>query len=210
MLRLQRYQALPFFHAFTGCDVVSSMMGIGKKTAWNAWVNFPEAITTFTAITQYQASLKLDSLHMSRLERLTVLRPMYSKNCAAQSVNEAMKLMFMASSLSTPSHRTRMLSSSMPSGLFTHQDSSGIRPSRESRRSRIPVTGAGNGMPEPTSGCHIGRICQTSAGLLAASLMRGCGCVYGELQVSSSWTPLQSISPLCKCEGGCTNNESEM
>ena len=33
MLGLQRCQALPFFHAFSGCDVVSSMMEIGKKTA---------------------------------------------------------------------------------------------------------------------------------------------------------------------------------
>ena len=55
-------------------------------------MNFPEATTTFTAITQDPASLTLDSLLMRRLERLTVL--MYSKNCAAQSVNEARKLMF--------------------------------------------------------------------------------------------------------------------
>ena len=30
-LSLQDCQALPFFHAFTGCDVTSSMFGIGKK-----------------------------------------------------------------------------------------------------------------------------------------------------------------------------------
>ena len=67
MLGLQRCQALPFFHAFTGCDIVSSMMGIGKKTAWNAWVKFPEATTTFTAITQDPGSLTVDSIHMRRL-----------------------------------------------------------------------------------------------------------------------------------------------
>jgi len=74
MLGLQRCQALPFFHAFSGCDVVSYMMGIGKKTAWNAWVNFPDATTTFTAITQDPASLTLDSLHMRRLSMDYVLR----------------------------------------------------------------------------------------------------------------------------------------
>ncbi len=63
MLGLQRCQALPFFHAFTGSDVVS-MMGIGKKTAWNAWGNFPEATTTFTVITQDPASMTLDSPNM--------------------------------------------------------------------------------------------------------------------------------------------------
>jgi len=168
MLGLQRCQALSFFHAFTGCEVVSSMMGIGKKTAWNALVNFTKATTTFTAITQDPARLTLDSLHMSRLERLTVL--MFSKNCAAQSVNEASKLMFTHGLKSLDSiHQPRMLSSSMPSGLFTQQDLSGSSLSRESQRSRIPVTGAGNEMPEPTSGCHIGRICQTSARLARCS-----------------------------------------
>ena len=31
MLGPQKCQALPLFHAFTGCDVVSAMYGIGKK-----------------------------------------------------------------------------------------------------------------------------------------------------------------------------------
>ena len=29
----QHCEVLPFFHVFTGCDLVSSMLGIGKKTA---------------------------------------------------------------------------------------------------------------------------------------------------------------------------------
>ena len=91
-LESQRCQALLFFHAYTGCDVTSAMFGIGKKTAWNAWANFPEVIKSFIAITQDLTSLKLDSLHRRRLERLTVL--MHSKMCSANSVNEARKLMF--------------------------------------------------------------------------------------------------------------------
>ena len=31
---------LPFFHAFTGCDMVSTFCGIGKRTAWKTWMNF--------------------------------------------------------------------------------------------------------------------------------------------------------------------------
>jgi len=80
---------LPRFHKLWRCVF---HVGIGKKTAWNAWVNFPEATTTFTAITKDPASLTLDSLHMRRLECMTVL--MNSQKCAAQSVNEARKLMF--------------------------------------------------------------------------------------------------------------------
>ena len=32
-----RSQALPFLHAFTGCDTVSAFVGKGGKTAWQAW-----------------------------------------------------------------------------------------------------------------------------------------------------------------------------
>jgi len=88
----QRCQALLFFHAYTGCDVTSAMFGTGKKTAWKAWANFSEVTETFIAITQDPTSLKLDSLHMRRLQRLTVL--IYSNMCSANSVNEARKLMF--------------------------------------------------------------------------------------------------------------------
>ena len=88
----QRCQALLFFHSVTGCDVRSAMFGIGKKTAWNAWATFPEVTDTSIAITQDPTSLALDSLHMQRLERLTVL--MYSKNCRSTSVKEARMLMF--------------------------------------------------------------------------------------------------------------------
>jgi hypothetical protein len=31
-----RSKALSFFHAFTGCDTVSTFVGKGKKTAWQA------------------------------------------------------------------------------------------------------------------------------------------------------------------------------
>ena len=68
----QRCQALLFFHSYTGCDVTLAMFGIGKNTAWNAWANFLEGTESFIGITQDPTSLKLDSLHMRRLERLTV------------------------------------------------------------------------------------------------------------------------------------------
>ena len=44
-------KALPFFHAFTGCDLTSSMQGIGKKTAWNAWQNFLDVTESMIFLT---------------------------------------------------------------------------------------------------------------------------------------------------------------
>lgn len=32
---------MPLFHAFTGCDTVSSFNGKGKKSAYEAWEAFP-------------------------------------------------------------------------------------------------------------------------------------------------------------------------
>ena len=48
-------------------------LGIGRKSAWKPWAAFPEVTSTFIIITQDPASLTLDSLHMQRLERSTVL-----------------------------------------------------------------------------------------------------------------------------------------
>jgi hypothetical protein len=46
----------------------------------------------YDAVTQASTSLTMNSQHMRRLERFTVL--MYSKNCESESVNEARKMMF--------------------------------------------------------------------------------------------------------------------
>ena len=50
MLGPQHCIALPLFNALTGCDVVSAMFGIGKKTAWNAWLTYPQVTDTLIAI----------------------------------------------------------------------------------------------------------------------------------------------------------------
>ena len=52
-LGLEKCSALAFFHAYSGCDVTSSMIGIVKKTAWNAWMNFPEITPTMVALTEF-------------------------------------------------------------------------------------------------------------------------------------------------------------
>ena len=112
LLGPQRCKVLPLFNAITGCDVVSTMFGIGKNTACNALIAYPEVTDTLIAITQDPNSFTLDSLHMRHLERWTVL--MYSKNCNAELVNDARKLMF--------SHNLRSLDSIPPSksALFQH------------------------------------------------------------------------------------------
>ena len=47
ILGAKKCLALPMFHAFTGCDTVSSFSGRGKKTAWETWNVFPEVTDAF-------------------------------------------------------------------------------------------------------------------------------------------------------------------
>ena len=109
LLGPQHYKVLPLFHAITGCDVLSAMFGIGKKTAWNAWIANQEVTDTLIAITQDPNSFTLDSLHMRHLERWPVL--MCSKNCNAELVNDTRKLMF--------SNRLRSLESIPPTRTYS-------------------------------------------------------------------------------------------
>ena len=39
------------FHAFTGCDTVSSFGGRGKKTAWETWKAYEDVTPVFSALT---------------------------------------------------------------------------------------------------------------------------------------------------------------
>ena len=68
-----------FFHAFSGCDVTSSIAGIGKKTAWNALVSFRDVTSTTIDLTNNPSVFSENPKYMQLLERLTVL--VYSKAC---------------------------------------------------------------------------------------------------------------------------------
>ena len=158
MLGPQHCEVLPFFHAFTGCDIVSSMLGIGKKTAWNAWNAYPEVINTFVAIIQDPSSLTLDSLHIRRLERWTVL--MYSKNCDAELLNDAWKVMF--------THSLKSLDYIPPTqhALFQHAQRALLAAAciwKQSLSKTPNIPKAGNGTPGTISGYHSGQISEMSA-----------------------------------------------
>ena len=48
----EKAAALPVFHAFTGCDTVSSFKAIGKKTAWERWQSFDDVTEAFLTISR--------------------------------------------------------------------------------------------------------------------------------------------------------------
>ena len=86
-LGTSRSRALALFHALSGCDTTSQLLGCGKKTAWGVWQSMPELTETLIALIDNPDSFAMDSIHMERLERFHVL--MHSKSCSAATVNEA-------------------------------------------------------------------------------------------------------------------------
>ena len=53
VIGLKKSKGIPFFHAFTGCDVVSAFRGKGKKAAWQTWNVYPEASPVFTKLSMH-------------------------------------------------------------------------------------------------------------------------------------------------------------
>ena len=81
--------ALPFWHAFTGCDTVSQFSGRAKKTAWTAWSLLPEATHTFSTIPH---NLEPTEDDMRVLELFVVF--MYDQTCPDFTVNGCRKYLF--------------------------------------------------------------------------------------------------------------------
>ena len=82
---LEKARGIPYFHAFTGCDIVSAFHGKAKKSAWQTWNVFDDVSETFTNLSQHPTLVR--DLDLQRLERFVVL--MYDRSSAATSVDEA-------------------------------------------------------------------------------------------------------------------------
>ena len=80
----EKSKSMMFFHAFTGCDVVSAFRGKGKKTAWQAWDVCPEVTHVFKKLSSYPAVIEDADLNL--LERFVI--NMYDKNSTADKVDE--------------------------------------------------------------------------------------------------------------------------
>ena len=89
----RKAQALPFFHALSGCDTTSAFRGEGKKSAWQAWQAYEEVTETFVFLANHPFHrLTDDSTHFHRIERYTVV--LYDKTSPLNSVNEARQDLF--------------------------------------------------------------------------------------------------------------------
>ena len=92
----EKSKALPMFHAFTGCDTVSSFAGKGKKTAFDTWKIFDDVTTVFSTL--YEDTSAFNDDCMSVLEKYVVL--LYDRTSSETTVNSARKNIFTTKSRS--------------------------------------------------------------------------------------------------------------
>ncbi len=68
----EKSRAIPFFHAFSGCDTTSQFHGKAKKSVWEAWKSFPQATVAFAHILHESFQpLTLQSKLFETLEHFT-------------------------------------------------------------------------------------------------------------------------------------------
>jgi len=83
-------EALPFFHAYTGCDTVSSFYTRGKRTAWETWRLCEEVTDTFLALSKGPDDLSDN--HFKMLEKFTIY--LYDRTSNAETIDEARQELF--------------------------------------------------------------------------------------------------------------------
>ena len=83
--------ALPAFHALTGCDTTSGFAGRGKRTAWSVWNKFSDVTPALLTLAQTPTEAHIDEI-LPTIERFVI--QMYDKESSDSSVNKARQTLF--------------------------------------------------------------------------------------------------------------------
>ncbi len=67
----EKAQALPMFHALTGCDTASSFARHDEKTAWTIWTVLPEVTVSLLKLSSASSGIPDNAMHT--VERFVVL-----------------------------------------------------------------------------------------------------------------------------------------
>jgi len=86
----RKSQALPMFHAYTGCDTVSAFATRGKKSAWDTWLAYEEVTTTFLDLSTAPNDISEGDIVV--LERFSIL--LYDRTSSLINIDEARKQLF--------------------------------------------------------------------------------------------------------------------
>jgi hypothetical protein len=81
----EKASGILYFHALTGCDVVSAFRGKGKKSAWMTWDVCKDVSETFTRLSH--CPTEVSDADLQNLETFVVC--MYDRSSASTGVDEA-------------------------------------------------------------------------------------------------------------------------
>ena len=90
VIGLEKSKGIPFFHAFTGCGVVSAFHGKAKKAVWQTWNVYPEASPVFTKLSMHPPAN--DDEDQNVLEKFIIT--MYDRSSQATDIDAARLDMF--------------------------------------------------------------------------------------------------------------------
>ena len=196
--------ALPLFHSFTGCDTTSSFLGIGKKTAWAAWDAYPQLTDTLLALPDEPDLISLDSIHMERLERWTVI--MYSKSCGCSRVNHARKQLFSHGKCTLEKIPPTQEALLQHTKRALHQAGYVWRQARE-REQHIPDPSEWGWVLNEQTRVWSPRWTMLEDVSKACSLLFHCNCEKACKGNCKCGKAGLRCTVLCRCEGGCINND---
>ena len=197
-----RCKALLLFHSLTGCDTVSHFLGCGKKTAWSAWQNTSDLTDALIEITRDPKLLNQQSQNMKIIERFVVV--MYSKGCGLERVNEARLQLF--------SSGKKSLEALPPTqaALYQHICRAVLQAVIWNQATSVDMSIPNFkewGWYKDSSGKWLPYWTDLDDSSKACSILLQCGCMKscaGNCKCSKAGV---RCTILCKCEGGCMNNE---
>ena len=86
----KKSKGILFFHAFTGCDVVSTFRGKGKIADWQTWNVYPEASPLFTKLSIHPSVIGDEEQKV--LEKFAIA--MYDRSSEATDIDAVRLYMF--------------------------------------------------------------------------------------------------------------------
>jgi len=81
----EKTNGILFFHAFTGCDVVSAFRGKGKKSAWQTWNVCSNVSGVFSKLIKYP--LTVEDEDIENLKKFVIA--MYDRSSTVKCVDDA-------------------------------------------------------------------------------------------------------------------------
>lgn len=199
---LDKAKGLPVFHAFTGCDTVSSFSTVGKKTAWDSWKACPEVTGVFSSLAE--DPIMYDQLR-DKLERFVVV--CYNRVSERKLVNEERQYLF--------TKRGRDVNSIPPTqaALNEHIKRTVYQGSycwSKSMESRIELPDPGEWGWKRDAHTNRWKPLWTSIDEAAKALREliKCGCKKGCNKRCKCRNSGLKCTALCACDDPCTHNDA--